>query len=330
MPTNLPPQYFEAQSRYRAARTTAEKIACVQEMLSIIPKHKGTEHLVGDLRRRLSKLKAAAAQTRKTVGKRETAFTIDKAGAGQVVVVGPPNVGKSALVAALTPATPEVADYAFTTREPTPGMMQMENVQIQLIDTPPLSREYVEPELWQLIRRADLILVVVNLETDPVHQLENTVAMLEEYRIAPAQWRERYSPEERGIAFKPFLVLANKYDDEEADELYEIFCHLIEGDWALLPVSATTGRNLDHLRRAIFERLEILRVYSKGPGQEPDMNAPITMPIGSTVEDFAGKIHKDFIENLKLARVWGDSVFDGQAVGRDYVLQDGDVIELHT
>lgn len=329
MPTNLPPEYFEAEKHYKAATSPAEKVAALEELIGTIPKHKGTDKLRADLRRRLSKLKAAA-QTKKSVGRQDSAFHIDKEGAGQVVVIGSANVGKSALVTALTNASPEVADFPFTTWKPTPGMMPMENIQIQLIDTPPLNRDYLEPELLDLIRKADLVLLVVDLQADPVKQLADTVAVLAEHRILPCQRRDQNNSQQRGLTFIPFLVLANKCDDEGADEDFEIFCELLEDDWLLLPASATSGRNLELLRQAVFEQLGIIRIYSKAPGNEPDFTAPFVMKKGGTLEDFAGKIHKDFVSNLKAARVWGEGVYDGQMVRRDHVLHDGDVVELHT
>ena len=326
MPTNLPPEYFEVDRRYRAAESISEKIACLQELLSTIPKHKGTDKLRADLRRKLSKLKAAS-RTRPSVSRRESGFLIDTEGAGQVVVVGPPNVGKSALVAILTNATPEVADFPYTTWKPTPGMMPMENIQIQLVDTPPLDRSHVEPGLLDLIRRSDLILLVVDLQTNPDQQLEATIAILQEHRIMPLRLKDRHSEGER-LTFKPLLVVANKADDEHSDELFELFRQLLDDEWPLLPVSATTGRNLEHLKRVVFERLEVIRVYSKPPGQEPDLSAPFTLKKGSTVEEFARSVHQDFVQNLAAARVWGSSTFDGQMVQRDHVLHDGDVVEL--
>jgi ribosome-interacting GTPase 1 len=326
MPTNLPPEAREAEQRYRAAQSVAEKIASLEDFISAIPKHKGTDKLRADLRKRLSKLKSAA-QSQKKVSRQESPFQIDKEGAGQVVVVGPANVGKSALVAALTNATPEVADYPYTTWTPTPGMMPMENIQIQLIDTPPLNRDYVEPELIELIRRSDLILLVVDLQGYPIQQLEDTIALLQENRIMPHHLKDRYT-EQRLLTFLPLLVLVNKNDDQSTDEDFEVLCELFEEAWPLLPVSATTGRNLERLKQVVFERLEIIRVYSKPPGKEPDLNAPFVLKKGSTVEEFAGKVHQDFLEQLKSARVWGSGVYDGQMVGRDHILHDGDVVEL--
>jgi ribosome-interacting GTPase 1 len=286
-----------------------------------------TDKLRADLRRRISKLKSAS-QTKKSPGKRDSAFRIDKEGAGQVVVVGPANVGKSALVATLTNANPEVADFPLTTWKPTPGMMPVENIQIQLVDTPPLNRDYVEPELLDLIRRSDLILLVVDLFTDPIQQLEDTVALLEEHRVVSQHLQDRYT-EQRGLTFIPLLVLANKNDDENTDENYEIFCELVEDDWPLCTASVRTGRSLERLKEIVVERLQIIRVYSKAPGKEPDLTAPFVLRKGSTVEDFAGKVHKDFVEKLKIVKLWGDAVYDGQMVQRDHILQDGDVVELH-
>lgn len=326
MPTNLPPEAIEAESRYRAAKSVAEKITCLEEYISLIPKHKGTDKLRAALRKRLSKLKTSS-QGRKGVSRRESAFRIDKEGAGQVMVVGPANVGKSALVAALTNATPEVSESPFTTWKPTPGMMLMENVQIQLVDTPSLDRGFVEPELLNLIRRSDLILLVVDLQTDPIQQLEDTIAFLQEHRIVPLRLKDRYV-EQRRLTFRPLLVLANKSDDEDSDEDFEIFRQLLKDDWPGLPVSAATGRNLERLKQGVFERLEVIRVYSKPPGKEHDPSSPFILEKGGTVEEFARKVHKDFFDKLKSARVWGSATFDGQMVQRDYVLHDGDVVEL--
>jgi len=326
MATNLPPEYYEADKRYRAATTPGEKISCIEELLRIVPKHKGTDKLRAGLRKRLSKLKTTA-QAKKGTGKRESAFRIEKEGAGQVVLVGPANVGKSALVSALTNATPEIANFPHTTWKPTPGMMPMENIQIQLVDTPPLNRNFMEPELLDLIRRSDYILVVVDLHTDPVHQLEDSIAILQEHRIMPDHLKKLYS-EQRGLIFIPFLVLTNKFDDENFDENFEIFSELLENEWPSIPVSATTGRNLEQFKMMLFEQLEIIRVYSKAPGKEPDYKEPFILKKGDTVEDFARKVHQDFASKLKTARLWGTAVYDGQLVQRDHVLSDSDILEL--
>lgn len=326
MPTNLPPEYFEAEKQHHAASTPSEKIATLEELISTIPKHKGTDKLRADLRRKLSKLKEASAQ-RKGASRRESAFQVDKEGAGQVVVVGPANVGKSSLVAALTNATPEVADYPYTTQLPVPGMMPVDDIQVQLVDTPPLGREYTDPQLLNLIRRADLILLVVDLQANPIEQFEDSLTILRENRIIPLHMKEDY-PEERRLTFIPLLTVVNKVDDKELDKDFEAFCELLGGECPMLSFSAMAGRHSERLKRAIYERLGIIRIYAKPPGKEPDFSAPFVLKKGSTVEDFAAKVHRDFVERLKSARVWGSGVYAGQRVGRDHTLHDGDIVEL--
>lgn len=326
MPTNLSPDYLKVEKRYRAAASTSEKIECLEQMLQVIPKHKGTDHLCGDLRKRLSKLRSDA-QSSKGASRFDSVFNIPSEGAGQVVIVGATNTGKSTLVKTLTNADPEVSPVPFTTWTPTPGMMPFENIQIQLIDTPPLDRDYVDPALLDLIRRADMLLLMVDLHANPVQQLHATIAYLKSQNII-AEHQQQSEHDPYRIYIKPLLVLANKYDDEDIDEVYEIFCELLEKEWPILPISALNGRNIERMQQAIFERLDIIRVFSKAPGREADPNAPFLLKGGSTVEDFAGRVHKDFIKGLKAARVWGSANFDGQMVSRDYELQDEDIVEL--
>ena len=327
MPANLPPHYFEAERRYREAGTPQGKIEALEEMLMIMPKHKGTDKLRADLRRKISKIKTQA-QKKKGSSRRETAYSVDREGAAQVLLVGPPNSGKSSLVDKLTNANPEVADFPHTTRIPTPGMMPFENIQIQLIDTPPMTRDYTEPWLPDIIRRADMILLVVDVTADPIVELQVTVALLEEKQIAPLQVARLYEGRQ-GWTFRPVLVVANKNDNASTEENFQIFKDLLEDDWPIVAVSANTGRNLELLKQMLFERLEIMRVYTKARGKAPDRNAPFVLKKGATVEDLAGKIHKEFVEKFKFAKVWGNEVYDGQMIQRDYVLQDGDVVELH-
>lgn len=326
MPTNLPPDYFELEKRFREAESAAEKVSLLEQMYSVVPKHKGTDHLRADLRRQMSKLKEEAQERRKRGG-RHSSYQIEREGAGQAALIGPTNTGKSSLLAALTNARPEVSPAPYTTWDPTPGMMQVENIQVQLIDTPPVNPDFVEGGFFDLLRHCDLILLVTDLQADPLEQVEMTLALLKEHRIAPEGWQGRYPGEER-MTYIPLLVLANKCDDESHDELFEVCCELFEGECPLMPISALTGRNFDLLKKRLFESLNVIRVYARPPGKEPDLERPFVLKKGSTVAELARKVHRDFYDKLKTARVWGSSAFEGQMVQRDYVLQDGDIIEL--
>jgi ribosome-interacting GTPase 1 len=326
MPANLTPQYLEADKRFKAAKTTEEKIAALEEMLALIPKHKGTEHLQGDLKRRLAKLKAEAEQARRRRG--GFSISVDREGAGQVVLVGPPNAGKSSLVAALTNAQPEVGDYPFTTRRPIAGMMPFVNIQIQLVDLPAVSDEYMEPWVPSLVRPADLALLVVNLAGPSVlEDVEKVIAILGRSKVSLVS--PGSPPPLIGWAHIPTLLLANKADTPSAEEALEVLRSQHGSRFPIQAVSAQTGRGLEPLRRMIYDGLGIVRVYSKPPGKDPSMQSPVVLPRGSTIVEMAAAIHKDFARQLKYARVWGATKFSGQRVQRDYVVQEGDVIELH-
>ncbi len=326
MPANLTPQYLEADKRFRAAKSIEEKMAALEEMLALIPKHKGTEHLQGDLKRRLAKLKADAEQARRRRG--GFSVSVDREGAGQVVLVGPPNAGKSSLVACLTNAQTEVGDYPFTTRRPIAGMMPYVNIQIQLVDLPAISDEYMEPWVPSLVRPADLILLIADL-TSPslLEHLEEVIAILDRSKMALVS--SGSPPPALGWANKRTLLLANKADGSSTHEALEVVRSEYGSRFPVHAVSAKTGLGLESLRRMIYDGLEIVRVYSKPPGKDPSMKSPVVLPRGCTIVEMAGTIHKDFAQQLKYARVWGGTKFSGQRVQRDYVVQEGDIIELH-
>jgi len=327
MPTNLPADYFNAEERFRSATTPEDKVKYLEEMMSTIPKHKGTDHLRADLRKRISKLKTATT-SKKSSKKQASPYHINKEGAGQIVIIGCTNAGKSTLVQTQTNAEPEVSAVPFTTWSPMPGMMAIENIQVQLIDTPPFSEEYIDPEFLNLIRRVDLVLILLDLHTDPVKQLKFIYQELEKNRIAPRHLEGEIEAE-GFILYVPSLAVVNKYDSEEFEEHYQIFNELLDLDTLTIPVSAKTGYNMEELKKAIFDQLGVIRVYSKAPGKDPDFTAPFVIEKGTQLEDFAGMVHKDFKDNLKSAKIWGTSAdFEGQMVSRDHVLEDEDVVEL--
>ena len=325
MPANLPPQYFEAEKRFRLAKSPEEKIAGLEEMLAIMPKHKGTDHLRAELRARIAKLTQLAA---KKSGVRRASMAIEKEGAAQVAVIGLPNTGKSQLVASITNASPTVAEYPFTTHSAMPGMMEFENIQIQLIDTPPLAPQSIEWWLQHMLIRADALLVVVNLNDAPLAQMEDITAQLDKMRIGLGK---RKSGEEVDIPFyqKKALIIGNKLDLDNARRNYIALQNRYENRLPVIAISAKEGTSLEELRRTIYQMLNIIRVYTKAPGEKPDFTDPIILNRGSTLEDAAASVHKDFRAKLKYARIWGSGKHDGLMVKRDHILQDGDIIELH-
>jgi hypothetical protein len=325
MPANLTPEYLEAERRFKAANTTEEKLAALEEMLATIPRHKGTEKMQGELKRRLSKLRTE--QARKPVSRAGIIHRVEKEGAGQVALVGPPNGGKSMLLRQVTRATPEVADYPFTTRVPLPGMMRFEDIQIQLVDLPPVHPDFPESWLYQIIRNADAAMLVVDLsDPDLLEDLETTLAQLAKAKV---QLGSGELPNTPGWLAKRTLLVANKLDASGASESLEILKELYGARLEILAVSAETGQGLDELRRCAFDLLEVVRVYTKAPGKKLEWTAPYILKRGSRLLDLAAHVHHDFLTQLKYARVWGHGKFEGQMVNRDYLLEDKDAVELH-
>jgi ribosome-interacting GTPase 1 len=326
MPANLTPIYREAEAKFKAAVTREERIAALEEMLRVIPKHKGTEHLQADLRSRLSKLKQEPKK--KSIAK-GLSHKIPKEGAGQVALVGAPNSGKSSLVASLTHAKPDVAAYPMTTLKATPGMMPFEDVGFQLVDLPPLCHEHVEPWVFDLTRASDLVWLVVSIQA-PLQGLELVEELLGGKAIGlyPAGSDAPVSPRP-GWSYKKTLLVMTGMDIPGALGDLEALEELVDLPWPRVTVSTTTGDSLDDLGKATFEALDIMRVYSKEPRKDPDLTRPFTLPRGSTVEDLAAAIHKEIAQEIKFARVWGPSAFDGQSVHEHHVLEEGDIVELH-
>lgn len=322
MPANLPPQYFEAEKRYRQAKTPEEKIEALEAMLAIMPKHKGTDRLHGELRRKIAKFTEEAERKAATS---RTSFYIKKEGAGQVALVGLPNSGKSQLLAAITDATPEIADYPFTTQTPNVGMMKFENIQIQIVDTPPITARGSRIWLNNILRNADLLAIVVDLGDPTTPQVDTVLAELERIGIVPPDFPIQGTVGKRQ---KKMLLIGNKIDLTGAELVWE----QLRNKYPNLPsisISAAYGNNLEDFKKTIFNALEIVRVYTKAPGKKPDLTEPVILKKGSTVKEAAEAIHKDFKYKLKYATVWGSGKFDGQRVSQEHILQDGDIVEFH-
>ena len=319
MPANLTPDYLAAERDYKAAQTHAERVMALERMLAALPKHKGTEKLQADLKRRLS-------QTRKESQKKGAAhgapfYIVEREGAGQVALVGPANSGKSSLVRALTHAEPEVAEYPFTTHFPVPGMMRYENVQIQLLDLPPVSPEFTEVWLPQALRHATSAVMVVDpTDSGVLDEIGHIEQTLDSWHIA-----------------MPKLLAANKADRPGFGDDFAVLEELYGSRFRCLAVSATDGTGLENFAQAVFDSLELVRIYTKPPGKKPDLSAPYVLRRGQTVLDAARLVHKDFAEHMKFTRLFhlqGGSaserfMADGLMVERTHPVQDGDILELH-
>src|SRR5438552_389943 len=329
MAANLTPQYLEAEAEYKRAQSALERLECLKKMYSLLPKHKASEKLQADLKTRISEAKKEVEQERKSSKKVGVSHKIPKQGAGQYMVLGAPNTGKSRLLTRLTRAAPEVAPYPFTTREPHAGMMDWEDVRVQLIDTPPITADYLEGYLSSMVRTADAALLLVDLgDDDGPFAAEAVIQKLAETKTILVGQPPAHEEDPTFQHVKTLLV-ANKIDLPGAAERLEIVRELFGGKFSIHVIAAEHGQGLEELRTAIYQFLKVIRVYTKQPGKPPDMDSPFTCPIGSTLVEMAELVHRDFMEKLKSARIWGSGVHDGQAVGREHILHDKDVVELH-
>lgn len=323
MPANLTPQYYDAEEAFKKAVTVEEKISALEEMLAVIPKHKGTEKIQADLKKRLSKLREEGQKKSKTA--RSDPFFVERQGAGQVALFGFPNTGKSALVGAVTRAKPKVAEYPFSTTVPLAGMMPYEDIYIQLVDTPPITQEIIPPGLAGTLRNADALMVLVDAGSDEcLEQLEFCLKFLNDKKII----REDTTPGTRGIPPERRLVLATRADLPDGRDNIEIMRELGPPGLEIYPVSTSTGLGLEALKEKIFTILGIIRIYTKVPGKEPDLKTPFILQKGSTIMELAASIHRDLPRLMKNARIWGSARFDGQSVMRDHVLADRDIVEI--
>jgi len=330
MPANLPPQYYELEREFKAERDLHRKLELAQELLAIMPKHKGTDKLQAEMKAKISKLNSQLQSSKKHGDAHHEDFThIEREGAGQVIIIGPPNSGKSSIVGLLTHAHTEMAPFPFSTRKPVAGMMPFENIQIQLIDTPPIAPELTEKYIPELVRKADMVVITVDA-TSPGN-LEEMEYLFDFFRQRSFEFSKNPSTknEIENKWQKRGIMAVTHIDQPGGDGAVEVLREFYGNRLSIFGLSVTANLNVNEFKRALFESLEIIRVYCKQPGKEPDLQYPVLLPVGSNAAAMALEIHKDLAHNLKFAKIWGKGVFDGQMVSGEHPLHDGDIVELH-
>ena len=306
MPANLPPQYHITEAKLKEAKAPEEKISIYEELLSIAPKHKGTENLQKDLKTKIAKLRKILGSKKKT--KKELLYIVKKEGGAQVVITGPPNSGKSSLLNALTNAKAKTSEYPFTTKIPQPAMMPYEDILIQLIDTPPLTNDFSPGWLKSILKNADILIIVFDLSKK--NEVDDFFKLLKNLKID----------------HKKTLLIGNKIDLEKSKQNIKKMGTFPQES---VVVSCLEKTGLEELKQKIFELAEIVRVYTKSPNRETDFAHPFTLAKGSKLLDLAQEIHYDLAEKFKYARLFRKDLRKPIIVGKEYVLQDKDVIEIH-
>ncbi len=242
-------------------------------------------------------------------------LSVRKQGIAQLVIVGPPNIGKSSLLSRLSEIQIKVGDFDFTTLRPTPAIIKLYGNEIQLVEIPGLIEGASEGKgngraLISVIRNADGIILM----TDITKSFESLKTVT-------------YELEKSGIPTENALVICNKIELAEESKICE-FKKAFEGH-NVIPVSVKASVNLNLLKQEIWKLTGMVKIYSKPAGKEKQF-PPLALKEGSSVADFVTKIHKDFARNFAYARVWGASAkFPGQEVGLAHILMDEDAVEVH-
>ncbi|VVB98693.1 GTPase Obg [uncultured archaeon] len=354
MTTNPGPEYFLAQERYDQAKTTQQKIAALTEMIKYCPKHKASEKLVAELTYKLARLKQESDKEKVQQSKRGggASINVKKDGAGQIVILGAPNSGKSYLLKMLTGVDVEIAEYPFTTTKPEIGMMGYRGTQVQVVEVPALIEGSSEgkangTQLLSLARNADAIIVMHRDDAEKgmvvgelakagiiITRKKPRIAILpnSEYQgitVAGKQFlkiseKELEDTLKRAGIYKASVLLE---EDTDLGKLTEALDESLDYKNALFIKTGSEG-NLDELKAKIFGLLEKIIVYTKKPGAEADLNTPMCVKEGSTVSDIAGLVHKEMADRVKYAKVWGSSKLEVQRVGKEYRLKDGDIVDI--
>jgi len=330
MPANLTPQYHKAEEAYRRAQSPEERLNCLEEMLRTIPKHKGTDKLQADLKHKMKEVREEIAVEKKSPRGAAASRRIPRQGAGTVVVLGAPNAGKSRLVKELTGANLEVAAYPFTTREPAPGMMRWQDVMVQLIDTPPITAEHFESTLSSIVRSADAAVVCFDGSADEAP--DETAAVLKQLSD-----RKTMLAEQTGFADDDYsnvkvrtLLAVTHAGDPDAPARLDLWNERGPPLLEKVFVELDDRASIEQAHDAIYRLLDVVRVYTKAPGKKQDETPPFTLPRGASIEDVALKVHKDVAAKLRFAKLWAAGSHDPQTVGPQHVVNEGDLVELHT
>ena len=389
MPTNLPPDAKKKWAEVEATKYPRERLQRMEEFLSLVPKHKGTLKLRGQIKKQMAILrKEIEEKKRRKAGKGGPKFFIEKEGAAQIALIGLTNVGKSSLLSAVTNAKVEVSSNPYTTREPVPGIMDYQDIQFQLVEAPALMEGSADGRAWglqtlALARNADGLILMVDLSQDSIEQLSLILGEMEKTRILVSKPKGRVEIERKfmgvglriiligrlanctmrdveellrsyrvadaivkisgeanldevedaifeSTVYKPAVIVANKIDLEGSEANLKLLESYVGDKLPILAASCEKKYYLEKLGETMFNVLNIIRVYTKEPNEKEFSKKPFILKRDSTVYNLAKNIHSDFSKKFSFAKVWAKRlVFSPQKVGSAFVLEDGDIVEIH-
>ncbi len=390
MPTNLPHDAKDKWAEVEATRNPREKIRLMQEFLGLVPQHKGTLKLRGQVKKKMAVLRKDMEErkTKRATSRGGPKFFIEKEGAAQVALLGVTKAGKSCLLSAVTNANVLVSAAPYATREPVPSIMNFEDVQFQIVEAPALMEGSADGRAWGLqtlavARNADGLILMVDLAANPVAQLKLILGELEKARVLVSKPRGRVDIDRRyagaslriilvgklvdctmrevesllrsyritdaivkisgevtlddvedaifeSTTYRPAVIVANKLDLPGAKANLRLLEAFVSGKTPIVAVSCEKKLGLEQLGTTLFKTLGIMRIYTKEPSAREASDHPFTLKKGATLHDLARSIHTDFERDFAFAKVWSERLaFSPQKVGLGFVLEDGDVVEIH-
>jgi len=348
VPANLPPQAKHKWAEASATKNPKQKLQLLKEFMSLVPKHKGTEKLRNQVKKKMAALRKEIEEKKhKKAGKGGPKYFIEKEGAAQIAIISLTNAGKSSLVATITNAKVEVSPSPYTTREPIPGMFTYKDIQFQIVEAPALMEGSADGKAWGLqtlatARNTDSLIIMINLSQDPIRQLSSILNEMEKARIFISKPKARVEVERKftldeveeaifeSTVYKPAIIVANKTDLEKGKANLKTLETYVGNKLPIVAVSCKTQQGLDKLGEALFKALDIIRVYTKEPNKKEFSRRPFILKKDATVHDLAKNIHSDFKEKFSFAKVWAKRlVFSPQKVGSTFTLEDGDRVEIH-
>lgn len=390
MPTNLPHDAKDKWAEVEATRNPREKLRLMQEFLGLVPQHKGTMKLRGQIKKKMAVLRKDMEErkTKRAASRGGPKFFIEKEGAAQVALLAMTKAGKSCLLSAVTNANVLVSAAPYTTREPVPSIMNFEDVQFQIVEAPAVMEGSAGGRAWGLqtlaiARNADGLILMVDLAANPVAQLKLILGELEKARVLVSKPKGRVDIDRRyagaslriilvgklvdcsmreveallrsyritdaivkisgevtlddvedaifeSTTYRPAVIVANKLDLPGAKANLRLLEAFVNGKAPVIAVSCEKKVGLEQFGSALFKTLGIMRIYTKEPGDRAVSDHPFTLKKGATLHDLARSIHTDFARDFAFAKVWSERLaFSPQKVGLGFVLEDGDVVEIH-